>query len=125
MPRPIAEIVAEVRIRRAIGLPEGTNDDWSTLDLLEARLTELREECDTCKASVVYTVGGTVEGEPTRTYNYLQRLRKLVATEKRAEAADKLLRELVTAKVHGGIMVQIPSDWWKRAEAHLAEGGGE
>jgi hypothetical protein len=33
-------------------------------------------------ASIVYTVGGTVEGHPTHEINVLQRLRQLVEIEK-------------------------------------------
>lgn len=48
--------------------------------------TKLRSEegmRDANKAAVVATVGGTVEGKPTHEGNYLQRLRELVACERR------------------------------------------
>lgn len=34
--------------------------------------------------TIVHVIGGTVEGNPTQTINYLQRLRELVEIEKRS-----------------------------------------
>lgn len=39
--------------------------------------------------SIVDTIGGVVEGMPTNTINYLQRLRELVDVEKRCIATNK------------------------------------
>ncbi len=71
---------------------------------LRAEITQLRTERDeahaevklekqlreACKASIVDTVGGSVEGAPTHSGNYLQRLRELVAAE--AEVARRYKR---------------------------------
>lgn len=54
---------------------------WS-IDVLARQRDEARSDLLTNKKTVVHTVGGLVEGAPTHTGNYLQRLRQLVAVEK-------------------------------------------
>lgn len=70
---------------------------------------QTQELLNACKAAVVGTVQGTVEGEPTHGGNYLQRLRQLVATENALKGAigastkaileaDDLRAQFATAK---------------------------
>ena len=71
------------------------NAESYVIEGLKKRNSELEEklriekECGMgVKHSIVDTIGGLVEGEPTNTDNYLQRIRELVQKEKYLKAID-------------------------------------
>jgi hypothetical protein len=51
------------------------------VQIAEAIDGAVKRTLDATVTAVVYTIGGTVEGHPTSSINYLQRLRELVAIE--------------------------------------------
>lgn len=58
------------------------------------KLTFEKELHHTTKQTVVATIGGTVEGRPTQTINYLQRLRELMRNEERYHFIKKYVRSI-------------------------------
>jgi len=68
--------------------------------------------------AVLYEVGGTVEGQPTSSINYLQRLRALVETEQKFLTVQTELIEL--RRVMGNLLHPKPSgraELWDEAQA--------
>ena len=61
------------------------------------QLAALVDELGSLKATIVHTLGGTVEGLPTQRINWLQRARQLCATEQEALALKSALRRVVEA----------------------------
>jgi len=82
------ELIAELREMDAqmIDVTDIFGQCAAMLDLDHQELAAIRH-------SVVETIGGSVEGRPTQTINYLQRLRQLVAIEKAAAALEKFMGE--------------------------------
>lgn len=64
------------RLRDIVNASDDNSFDLSRQALLK------EQDNQAIKQSIVDTVGGHVEGQPTNTLNYLQRLRELVIIEK-------------------------------------------
>lgn len=76
--------------RREEAAHAATEEALDNIEKLGVQLRELRDKLrvekgcrEANKHAVATTVGGIVEGAPTSTLNYLQRLRELVEIEKR------------------------------------------
>jgi hypothetical protein len=59
------------------------------VDALTSQIAEFTAAAHAIEVAVVHEAGGTVEGQPTSTINYLQRVRELREIESRLAAAER------------------------------------
>lgn len=64
-------------------------------DALKAELSLTHQKATARMAAILYTIGGEVEGMPTQSINFLERLRQLVRAESALKAAIPILEDEV------------------------------
>lgn len=80
----------EVRIRNKVTRQEPLTSGEAAVLVAALDLSRGMERAQ--MSAILYEIGGTVEGRPTQSINYLQRLRQLVASEKKLEALEREVR---------------------------------
>ena len=102
---PTAEDLELVALRHERDTFKGLADDLTKflggrVAELEIELTLERQKARAQMSAILYTIGGEVEGAPTLSINYLQRLRQLTRAEAERDAARAQLQQCDDERIH-------------------------